>query len=321
MKQLTADIKNRDFKNAYLLTGDEAFLKRSYKNQLKTAIVGNDDMNYSYFEGKDTDETAVIEFADTLPFFGDSRLVIIEDSGWFKSGHDRIVNYLDSMPDTTHIVFVESEVDKRNKLYKKISETGYISDLSHPDIKTLAKWAAGLLAKNGKKIRESDMELILDRTGNDMERVKNEIDKLIAYTEGREIVERADVEAVVTVTAQNKVFDMVRAVTSGQKKQAMDMYEDLLALKEPPMRIVYLISRQFDQLLQVKDGINESMTKEEIASKLKVPPFAAEKMMRQVRNIERSRLLSYVKQCVELEQSVKLGNMPDRLAVELLLCM
>ena len=63
------------------------------------------------------------------------------------------------------------------------------------------------------------------------------------------------------------------------------------------------------------------MTKEEIASELKVPAFAADRMMRQVRGINRNVLLMYVKRSIELEEAVKLGDMPDRLAVELLLCM
>jgi len=320
MKTLNEDIKNKKFKNVYLLHGDETFLLRSYKNQLKKAIVADDDMNYSYFEGKDIAESEIIDSAETMPFFGDKRLLIIENSGWFKSAHDDIAAYMDRINPSSFIIFVETEIDKRNKLYKKVGENGYVCEMKHPESKTMSVWAAGMLAKAGKKIRSSDMDLFLDRTGDDMERVRNELDKLIAYLGEREVVETADIEAVTTVTAQNRIFDMVRAITGGKRKEAMDLYEDLLALKEPPMRIIFLTAKQFSQLLDVKDMLARSMTKEEIAKILGIPPFAAEKMMRQVRGMDRSAILNYVKRCVELEEAIKTGDMPDRLAVELIIC-
>ncbi len=80
MKTLNADLKSGEFKQVYLLYGNEAFLKRSYKKRLKAGIVGDDDMNFAYFEGKDADPDAVIDSAETMPFFGERRLVMVEDS-------------------------------------------------------------------------------------------------------------------------------------------------------------------------------------------------------------------------------------------------
>ncbi len=125
MKVLNQDIKTRQFKPVYLLFGEESFLKKSYKKRLKEAIVGEDSMNFHQYEGKGLDLQEIISLANTMPFFGDRRLILIEDSGLFKgSGAELLVNYLPEMPDTTCFVFVESEVDKRNKLYKKVKDFG-----------------------------------------------------------------------------------------------------------------------------------------------------------------------------------------------------
>ena len=99
----------------------------------------------------------------------------------------------------------------------------------------------------------------------------------------------------------------------------MTLYQDLLTLKEPPMRILYLIARQFNQLLEVKDLSAAGMKKEEIAEKIKVPQFVAAKLLSQVRAFDRRALLSYVRRCVELEEAAKTGNMPERLAVEIII--
>ena len=99
----------------------------------------------------------------------------------------------------------------------------------------------------------------------------------------------------------------------------MDLYEDLLTLKEPPMRIMFLIAKQFNQLLQVKELAGKGAQKGEIASKVKVPPFVAGKLIAQARAFSREQILSYVEFCVESEESVKTGRLSDRLAVELLI--
>jgi len=108
MQNLTQDIKNHSFKPVYLLYGDEAFLKNSYKNQMRAAISGDDTMNYNYFEGKGLDLNELISLADTMPFFSEKRLIMVEDSGFFKGVSDELVAYLPQMPDTTCIIFVES---------------------------------------------------------------------------------------------------------------------------------------------------------------------------------------------------------------------
>ena len=80
MKTISQDIKSGEFKQIYLLFGEEAFLRKSYKNRLKAALVGDDTMNYHYFEGKGLDIREIISLADTMPFFGERRLIQIEDA-------------------------------------------------------------------------------------------------------------------------------------------------------------------------------------------------------------------------------------------------
>lgn len=320
MKVLAQDIKSREFKPVYLIYGEEAFLKKSYKNQMREAIAGDDTMNSHSFEGKGLDLKEIISLADTMPFFGEKRLIMIEDSGLFKSGGgETLVEYLPHMPDTTCIVFVESEVDKRNRLYKKVKDLGYAAEMTRQNASQLAAWAGRILAKEGKKITGHTMELFLSKTGDDMENIQMELEKLISYTMGREVVTDEDVEEICTVRVTNKIFDMVAAIVGRKTKAAMDLYEDLLTLKEPPMRILFLIARQFNQILQVKELMGQGMDRSSIASKLKMQPFVVGKVMPQARNFSKEQILSYVNLCVDAEESVKTGRLNERLAVELLI--
>ena len=319
MKDINADIKNHTFAAVYLLYGDETFLKRSYKNRLRSAIAGDDDMNCICFAGKDTAVGDVIDAADTMPFFAERKLIIIEGCGWFKGAQDELTDYLDRLPQTTTLLFVEDEVDRRGRLYKKVAALGRAVDMAHPKEDELVRWGAGMLGMAGRRITASDMRMIVEYTGDDMERLKGELDKLIAYTQGRDAVTRRDIQAITTVTETNRIFDMVRAISARQTGTAMKLYKDLLALKEPPMRIIFLISRQFDQMLLVKDMVSEGAAKDAVAAALKIPAGVADRMMKQVRNTPRALLMSYVKRCVDMEQRVKTGELPDGIAAELLI--
>ena len=319
MQTLNQDIRSGEFKQIYLLYGEEAFLKNSYKNRLKEAIIGDDTMNFARFEGKGLDVDELIRLADTMPFFAEHRLILIEDSGFFKTASDALVQYLPSMPDTTILLFVETEVDKRNRLYKKVKDMGYAAELNRQDSAQLARWAGGILTREQKKITKHTMELFLSMAGDDMENIRMELEKLISYTLGREVITDEDVMAVCTVQVTNRIFEMVSAIVNRQPRKAMDLYEDLLTLKEPPMRILFLIARQFNQLLQVKDLMGKGMDKGTIASKLKMQPFVVGKTMPQARQFGREQILSYVEFCVETEEAVKSGRLQDRLAVELLI--
>ena len=319
MQTLNQDIKDHTFKRVYLLYGEEAFLKNSYKNRLKEAIIGDDTMNFSYFEGKNLDLDELIRLADTMPFFTERRLILVEGSGFFKSASEKMLAYLPTMPDTTCLLFVESEVDKRSKLFKKVKELGYTAEMARQDTAQLAKWAGNILAKEGRKITSRTMELFLSMTGDDMENIRMELEKLISYTMGRDVITDADVEEVCTVRVTSKIFDMVAAIVNRQTRKAMDLYEDLLTLKEPPMRILFLIARQFNQLMQVKELMGRGMDRGAIASKLKMQPFVVGKIMPQARQFTKEQILSYVNLCVDVEEAVKSGRLQDRLAVELLI--
>ena len=319
MQTLNQDIKSGEFKQIYLLYGEEAFLKNSYKNRLKEAIIGDDTMNFARFEGKGLDVDELIRLADTMPFFAEHRLILIEDSGFFKTASDALVQYLPSMPDTTILLFVETEVDKRNRLYKKVKDMGYAAELNRQDSAQLARWAGGILAREQKKITNHTMDLFLSMTGDDMENIDKELEKLLCYTLEKDYIDISDVEAITTEQTENKIFDMIDAVALHQQKKALDLYYDLLALKEAPMRILFLLSSQFQRLMIVKSMTNQGFGNKEIALKAGCPEWAVRKYQSQSRAFSMDQLKQAIRDGVEYETAVKTGHMNDQMAVELFL--
>lgn len=320
MEQLLQDLKQGTYKNVYLLCGEEAYLRNQYKKRLKDALVTEGDtMNYSYYEGKDINPRAVIDMAETLPFFADRRVILIENSGFLKNKCEELADYMSGISETTCIIFAETEIDKRGRLYKEVKKYGRVVEFGVQKEDTLMKWILGILKKEGKNITRETLQAFLTKTGSDMQIIKNELEKLIAYTDGREVITTEDVEQVCITQTTNKIFDMINAVAEGKQKRALELYEDLLALKEPPMRILFLIARQFNQLYQLKLLEKEGVPSGEIAKTAGIMPFAMRKYQAQARSFTKEELRGAVEECIEAEESVKTGKMGDRLAVELII--
>ena len=86
MKSLIEDLKSGQFNKVYLLYGEEAYLKKQYRDKLRNAMISPDDtMNYAYYEGKGVNPKEVIDLAETLPFFAERRLIILENTGFLKN--------------------------------------------------------------------------------------------------------------------------------------------------------------------------------------------------------------------------------------------
>ena len=85
------------------------------------------------------------------------------------------------------------------------------------------------------------------------------------------------------------------------------------------MRILFLIARQFNQILQVKELMADGLGRDAIAAQLKLQSFVAGKIMVQARSFTREQILSYVELCVDPEEAVKTGRLGERIAVELLI--
>lgn len=320
MKNILEDIKKNEFKTAYLLFGEEDYLKLQYRDNLLKALNPEEDtMNFQRYSGKGIDVDEMISLCETMPFFADCRVILVEDSGFFKNKCDELAEYMKALPEYLRLIFVESEVDKRSRMYKAVKACGRAVEFVRQDEKTLMRWGVGILGREGLRITQRDMELLITKTGTDMSNIRMELDKLIAYTSGKSVVTTQDIEDICVTQTENRIFDMVRAVTDRNQKRALELYEDLLTLRESPMKILFLLARQYQQIYLAKQMAAAGVPQAEMASRLSIPPFALKKLMPCARSYSSEELERAVRDFVESEEAVKTGRLGDVLSVELLI--
>lgn len=318
MQTIAAQIKSGDLSRFHLIYGEEPYMVRFYKNKLRNMLAAEgDDMNASFFEGNAVPIEEVASLGNTLPFFAEKRLILMENSELFKSAND-MPDILAAFPDTTYVVFAEKQIDKRNRLYKWMQKNGCVTECAVQQEKELVPWGARYLKEYGKSISRRTMEQLLSKVGFQMDAIVNELDKLIGYTGERQEITDADVEAICSGQVVGKIFDMIDAVIAGENERVFRLYADLLELKEPPLVILHLLGRHINILLQIKEMGNR-FSDRDAAKKAGVPYFTIGKYRNQARHFTKKQLLSLLEERADYEERFKTGRLGERLVAEFFL--
>ena len=342
-----------ELKRFNLICGDEQYLKEKKKKELLRALHTEGSMNFNAFEGKDLDRDEVLRLGNTMPFLSDRRTILLTDSGLFRGAvPEALLEELSALPESTVLIFYEGETEAGNRLYKFVKEKGEVfryqkaESLSFKeaaqDQTKIRSWAQNYLKKNHRELSGRAMTRLLQLTGYDMLNLQTELEKLISYTASPEelagggtaghgtpggggnvlpIVEirEQDIEAICSKTVSDKVFDMLSAKLKGNMGEALRLFEDLLSLKVPPMRVLFLLSRQFNQVYLLKELSRERIGDGELAEKLKLKDWQLRKLKEQSQRVSLSEARRYLELCVEMETKIKQGDMNEKLGLEIIL--
>ena len=320
MKRILEDINSGNFRTVYVLYGQEAYLQKQYRDKLVNALEGEGDtMNVWQVQGKEYSIPQLIDFAETMPFLAERRVIVMEGTGVLKSGGEALAEYFADACETTTWILVESECDKRSKLFKAADKAGLCIEFTTQDETTLKKWILGMLKKEGRQVTGATLELFLEKTGTDMNVIRLELEKLLCYTMDKSVIESADVEAVCITRVTSHIFDMVDAIGVRDQRKALHLYNELQALREPPIRILFLIGRHMNILLQIKDLKKRGFDNKAMASKVGVPPFTVGKYVKQAGMYKTSQLKYALERCIQADEAIKNGTLQDKMSVELLI--
>lgn len=318
MQTIAAQIKSGELSRFHLLYGEEPYMVRFYKNKLKSMLANEgDDMNASFFEGKDVSLGEVQSLGNTLPFFAEKRLILMENTELCKTSNE-MSDILAGFPDTTYVVFVEKNVDKRNRLYKWIQKNGCVTECALQQEKELIPWTARYLKGFEKNISRHTVEYLLSKIGFQMDTIVNELDKLIGFVGERNEITDADVDAICSGQVVGKIFEMIDAVIGGEKERVFRLYGDLLELKEPPLVILHLLGRHINILIQMKE-MGGGFSERDVAKKAGIPYFTVAKYKSQAKHFSREQLLKLLEERVDYEERFKTGRLGEKLIAEFFL--
>ena len=320
MRDIRKDVKLRDFAPVYLIFGEEAYIRKNYRNQLVKALTApGDSLNYSVFSGSETDPSEVISLAMTMPFMAEKRVILVKDSNFFKKTADDIADYLENPSPDTVLIFDESAVDKKTRTYKAAKKAGFDTEALSLKGKKLEEWIAASFKRNGKLIREETVKLLVDRVGGDLSVLDSEIKKLSAYASDRDSVTSDDVLLMVPRSPSYNVYQMIEAIGNKKVNLAVGIYYDMMVEKQNAYGVFSLLCSHFRRMLTVSDMKEQGADLQEISAALGLADWQVNKYLTQSRRFTRQKMIKAIDECVRAPREIFQGKILEDAAMELLI--
>jgi DNA polymerase-3 subunit delta len=322
----------------YILHGeDELASSEALKSLL--ARVGPPELaalNTTIFDGPLLTMTELKNACDTIPFMSQRRLVVVhgllnqlaatqkdrksdQDNGG-KRFLEELADYLPRLPETTRLVIVEPSLLPENHpilRQAKSDRFGYVR--AFPPPKDPIRWARRRAAEKGGELSPQAALALVQAVGDDQRLLDQEIEKLIAYTNGERPVDSHDVSLLVPYAQEAVIFDAVDALGQRDGVKAAELIHNLLDHGNDPLYLFAMIVRQFRLLIQIKELANEGLDPGSISKTIKLHPFPTRKLYAQARRFNLNQLERVHRHLLESDVAIKTGRLNAIVALDLLI--
>lgn len=315
--QLSTQLKTKTPAMVYLILGKQQVLQQQAIDAFTNLIPENEQvMNVGRYDMEATPLAVALDDAMATPFFGERRLVII-NKPFFLTGEkrhskvehdlDSLKNYLEHPEPSTILVFAApyEKLDGRKGIVKQLKKTAVLVDASPLDERAARQRVRNQLSTAGFEISEAALDELVQRTNADYGLMDASLTKLkiLAYHEKK--IDQNMVAALVPQSLDENVFDLVTAVLKHNQIKALDLYQQLLADQQPPLRINAVLVGQFRLLIQIKVLSKRGLTQGSLASQLNVHPYRIKLGLKTARDFSMQALENAYLGLIRIEQSLK----------------
>lgn len=296
-------INIQDVRPVYLFYGSERFLLQAALQELIAAVApGDNPFNLTRLNGENISVAEILTHANTLPFFTERKLVIVDNcpQGWFANRKKAVESdaeaaetaaepdlasllaYLQNPAESTVLVFLAGEsINKAKKLSKAAAKCGVVQEFAQLKGNNAMLWLDNLLSQKSCAMEPAAKQQLLLYCDYDCTLINNELEKLSVYTAGQPKISRADVDAVVSSNATASIFNLIDYVATGNLSQSLRALEQV-TLSEAPESVLPRLADHFQTLYIVREMQQQGYTVKEIMSASgKGHPFVIEKAGRQ----------------------------------------
>lgn len=316
--KIRKDIQRGKLSPLYLLYGNEDFLINEIKNDIIDAALTEDDheFNLAIYDLEETPVELAIEDCQTIPFFGDRKVVIMYNPFFLTSekGKEKVEHnmkvfeeyIMDPIPSTILILIAPYEkLDERKKFTKYLRKNAVVLEAKFSEKET-KDWIRERVAENGFEITPNALELIYQFTGQNLAILNNEMEKIFLYSDGP-LIDEDLIHLLVPKSLENNVFVLVDRVVHKRLKETLEIYYDLLKQNEEPIKILAVIASQIRFIAQVKSLVKKGYGEQKIAGILKAHPYRVKLAIGHAKVFEEKRLLQMIEELANLDYQMKTG--------------
>lgn len=298
--------------NLYLFYGNNKTIINNKINNIvdKYNIVENNIIKYDLEDNLDN----IIEEASMISLFGDTKLIIINTTFKEEIDIDKLEDYLKNYNTNSYLVFVSNDkIDTRRKLYKLITKYGTVEDVSNGN-----NYIRSYI-KEYIKDYKIDINYFLSKVNDDLDNIKNELDKLMLYKLEDKNITNNDIDDLVISNIEDDIFALTDSVINRNIDRSLELYNKFMEKNYEPIYIIGLLGNQFTLLYQVKKLYNMGKNNNDIASILNVHPYRVKLAIQNSYYYTESDLIKYIYKLANLDKDIKTGNIDKTLGLELFL--
>lgn len=315
----------------YLVYGDQFPLVSKRVKKIISSILtdGIDEFNYSRINAKEVLVQDICYECSLFPM-GDKKVIRVDNPYFLSTNKEKtsiekdqdyksLVKYINNPNELVDVIFVleNKDVNKKNEIYKAIEKKGKIIFEEGLSLNTLSQTGRIFFQKKGVDISNEALDLLIQRTGDNVSMFIQEAEKLCLY--GGDI----DVDIVskmVNIPLEQNAFNICEYLITSQINKAIKTYRDLLVLKEEPVRLMNLLASQFRLYTQVAYLYSiEKNNHEDIATILKIHPYRVKLMCKNLMRITYYQLLKVLDDLYLLDVKIKSMEVEPSLGLELFL--
>jgi DNA polymerase-3 subunit delta len=322
-KDLLEALQSRGPSPVYLIDGEERLLVDEAVRVLKEHALPKQarDFNYDAFNGKGGNILRIVEAAQMLPAFAPRRMVMVDNADALDLDEaEPLLAYLQNPSPTTVLVFVGvKSFDARTKVFKAFQKAGVVLRYPKPKLNEMGDLIRRRAKATGATIEDAAIRALIDAVGADASTAFQALELLTLYvgTAVKRAINVADVEAVVSLTKEESIFDLAEAIGLQDRTKALQGLHSMFSIsREPPLKMLAMLARHWRQLAQARSLLDIGSSPRDIQSAVGVPPFAIDRLLSQARRKPAAAFAAGLQAIADADKDFKGGALDHTRAME-----
>ena len=306
----------------YLLYGLEDYLiQEEIKKIIEKDKIVEININKYNLENNMIDN--VIEDATTISLFQDKKVIIVENAYIFsgittkklpEQNTDLLLDYLNHPNPNTVLIFtlIKDKIDTRKKITTLMKKNGTIKEFN--TVSNINNWITKELEPY--QMDKKEIEYFINRVGNNLSILKEEIDKLKLYKDDEKVITQKDIEQLTHKNIDTDIFKLIDSILSTRKKEALESLEEMMKYGEEPIAIIIMLANQFRIMYQSKQLLKKGYSEREIANLLEIHEFRVKKTLEKGRKYSSDEILKKLEDLADLDYQIKSGQLDKNIGLE-----
>ena len=301
--------------NVYLITGsNDSVISNTVSDILKQ--VNCDDNNKIIYNLKENTISDVIEEANTVSLFRSNKVILVYSSSIDKLDDEELIMYLNNYNKDVYLIFIVEKSDARKKIVKLINEKGISIDSDNVDKSYNKNYVVSYLKDNGYKMNSNVIECFLSMVSDNIDDIRNELDKLFIYKLDDKNISLDDVKLITYDNTDNIIYEFTNALLEKDENKAISMYHSFI---DSNMAIDYILAsiyNSYKTLYQIKE-LNKNNSIRDISKTIGKKEYYVEKMLYRSMNYNDNELLDIIHTLAMIDKNYKSGLCNPVMEVEL----